>query len=54
MGDLRNGREETDLDFALRYRWDQVTTAVCTSLCRNLLSLLITSTLAINYQYSRY
>jgi hypothetical protein len=24
------------------------------TLCRNLLSLLITSTLAINYQYSRY
>jgi ATP-dependent DNA helicase 2 subunit 2 len=32
MGDLRNGREETDLDFALRYLWDRVTTTVCTPL----------------------
>jgi ATP-dependent DNA helicase 2 subunit 2 len=29
MGDLRNGCEETDLDFVLRYLCDQVTTIVC-------------------------
>ena len=29
MGRKRHGRNETDLDYALRYVWDRITTTVC-------------------------
>lgn len=28
MGEFRNGRTESDLDYALKYVWDRITTTV--------------------------
>ena len=33
MGEKNSGREQTDLDFAMRYVWDKITTAVWTLFC---------------------
>jgi len=29
MGEKNHGREETDLEWAMRYVWDKITTTVC-------------------------
>lgn len=29
MGEKRHGRDQTDLDWALDYVWDKITTTVC-------------------------
>jgi ATP-dependent DNA helicase 2 subunit 2 len=29
MSEKNNGRDESDLDFAMRYVWDKITAAVC-------------------------
>lgn len=30
MGEMRNGRNETDLDFAMKWIWDKITNTVMT------------------------
>lgn len=29
MGEHRNGRDQSDLDFAMTYVWDKITSTVC-------------------------
>jgi ATP-dependent DNA helicase 2 subunit 2 len=43
MGERRHGRSVTDLEWAMQYVWDRITTTVCNSTLLEVLKFIIDS-----------